>query len=339
MSQSMAFLPPRLSSPTGSIISSMYQSAISTPSTHFTRGHQDANDEIEHAYPTISQCQEMPQSSFPNCSKYEERGLDDVIISFVSHPILIKLGTDPPVEGASQKHCLPGESQGNESLYISLETGIIACALQGWHIRGMSEFASFWTANQSSSESSTSTSVADSQPDTMFTFESLGLVLLVLTTSACRVHFAWEYLSGGVFQTTFVGFNIAAWLFPIIPRDYNWLGKSQQLSDSAVVSVCTRETGETRHTGRAITTKKSSFDLSIGDISLFTVNDTRTPKDDSSFYASPILITDCSLPFQHDRHHPDPNQREEHPHLPTFEFVGWTGEKAPSGWFSACSMA
>jgi len=36
----------------------------------------------------------------------------------------------------------------------------------------------------------------------------------------------------------------------------------------------------------------------------------------------PILITDCSLPFQHDRHHPDPNQREEHPHLPTFEFVG-----------------
>jgi autophagy-related protein 2 len=334
MSQSIAFLPPKHSSPTGSITSSMYQSAISTPSTYLKRGYQYGNDET--GPPSASQRQETPQSLSPNDSKSEEQSLDeDVIISFGSHPILIRLGADPLVI-ASQKPLLPPEkTKSNESLHISVTTGVVACAIQGWHIRAVSDLASFWTANQSKSDSNPSATVSGSQPDVTLTFENLGLVLLVLPPAlvasishqnTCLAEFFKQPLLPSTFARGYLRLFLEAITGSV---------KSMTRSDETTISPAPRRHTKQRHAAQAIITRISSVELAIGDISLFSIDNNGTPKDDLTLDASPILITDSNLPFQYTstHHHPDTDNKEEHPHLPTFEIVDQTDEKYRSGGF------
>lgn len=328
MSQSIAFLPPRPSSPTGSITSSIYQSAISTPPTQLKRRFQNDNDEPVH--PPASRRQGMF-----NDLKFEEQSLDeDAIISFGSHPIMIRLGIDPSGNSTtSQKPpLLSVKTKSTESLHVSVATGVIACALQGWHIRAMSDLASFWTANTSQSDLNPSTEVAGSQPYVTLSFESLGLVLLVLPPALVasiehRNPFLAEFFEQPLLPSTFPHGYLRLFLETI-----TGYVNSTTCYDETTVSSGLRVHPKQRYTGQAITTE-SSFHLSIGDISLFSIDDSRTPADDLILDASPILIMDFDLPFQHasDHNHPDPNSKEEHPHLPTFEIVDQTGNRRRDG--------
>jgi autophagy-related protein 2 len=276
----------------------------------------------------MSQRQEISEAFFSNDSKSEQQSLD-VIMSFGSDPILIGLGVVPSLEGRgastmSQKSGLPPEkTESNESVHISVATGVIACALQGWHIRAMSDLAGFWAANQSISGSSDSNTVAGSQPDVRLKFKTPGLMLLVLppafvTSISHRDPCLTEFFKQPLLSSTFPHGYIRLFL-EIINGSFTLMTHSGE----TVVSSGPKGHPKQQRTGQAITTKKSSFDLSIGDISLFSFDRSRTPEYGPDLDASPILITDSTLPFQYasPHTHPDPNRRGEHPHLPTFQVV------------------
>ena len=321
MSQSIVSLPPRNSSPTGSITNSMYQSALSMPSTFLPRRYPDSDDETKP--PAADQRPEVRQS--PS----EERSLDeDVIVSFGSHPILIKLCTDPSVDGRPgtsstfQEPLLsPKSAKHDEILHISVVTGVVACAFQGWHIQAMSDLSNFWTANQPKSDSSPSTIVLGSQPDVLLTFESFGLVLLVLPP-ALVASFSHhnpgmaEFFKQPLLPLTFPHGYLRLFLETIS-------GSVESTISSDDVSSGPRTHTKQRQTEQAIATSKLSFQLSVGDISLFSVDSSRANKDAVGLDVSPILIMDSNLPSQYEYipRGPAANNREQHPHLPEFKIV------------------
>ena len=325
MSQSIASLLPRHSSPTGSITSSMYQSALSTPSTFLTRRYRDGDETEPRA---ASQRPETRQSLS------EEQSLDvDVIVSFGSHPILIKLCTDPSVDGrvgtssTSQEPLLSSENaKHDEILHISVVTGVVACAFQGWHIQAISDFANCWTANQSKPDPSPSSIGLEAQPDVLVTFESFGLVLLVLPP-ALVASFSHQnpgmaqYFEQPLLPSTFPHGYLRLFLETIT-------GSVKSAIRADDVSFGPHTHIKQRQTEQAIATSTVSFQLSVGDISLFSIDNGRANKDDISLDASPVLITDSNLPFQYEIHHrPDVNGMQEHPHLPTFKIVDQMDQK------------
>jgi autophagy-related protein 2 len=329
MSQSIACLPPLHGSPTGSMTSSMYQSAISTLPTSLNREYDDTDDETEHASPPMSR-QRISESFLSNESTPEQRSLD-VILSFASDPILIGLGVVPSLEdrGASTMFQNSGKMESNETVNISIATGIIACALQGWHIRAISDLAGFWTANQSIPGSSDSTIVAASQPDVTLSFKTPGLILLVLppafvTSISHRDPCLPEFFKQPLLSSTFPHGYIRLFLETI-----NGSVTLMTRSGDAAISSGSEDHSKQKHTGQAITTRKSSFNLSISDISLFSFEHSRTPEGGPDLDASPILIADSTLPFQYAsiHNHPDTNRKGEHPHLPTFQVVDRTDGK------------
>ena len=333
MSQSIAFLPPRHGSPTASMTSSMYQSAISTPpASSLNRASQNSYDEIESL--PASHRQEIPQSPFPSDPKSEEQSLDEsIVVSFGSHPILIRLGihqsAKSPVEFAttSQKPLLPPENTTtHENLHFSVTSGVIACALQGWHIRALADLTSLWTANQLTSSSSSSTTVGP-QPNVELVFESLGLVLLLLPPEPVESSTHHNSCLGTFFKEPLLPSKFHHGYLRLFLERITGSMTSTTHSEETVISTGLKQP----HMRQGMSTNKLTFYLSLGDISLFSVDNMQTPKDGLFLYASPVLITDPSLPFQ-DASSPSPlgssgpNTRNEFPHLPMFEIMDWTNK-------------
>ncbi|KAJ7581343.1 hypothetical protein C8J56DRAFT_959789 [Mycena floridula] len=297
MSQSLAFLPPRASSPASSVASSMYQSAIS--------GIAEEEEE-EPSSPDL----EQPPPASPAESVRPSQ--EETILFFGTEPISIQLST-PSVHSPSGES--PGPSQHRrsrlEKLQLSVSAGIVACALNPGHIRAVSDIANAFTSGQSPQQPPMSESSSGSMgPGIDGVVKLKGLVLLVLPS----------------FKTIEEAEFFSKPLVP--PRlSHGYLRLHLDSINGSISS--TSEPPAPRSSSGSILSLTST--LSIAELSLFAVS-ASTDETKVELSAYPLLITDQHLPSQYSSTHIHPNPASTLSELPVFEVMDWTDSKSqPNG--------
>lgn len=349
MSQSLAFLPPKPASPASSMASSMYQSAISTAdSVHNERCHDDDRRSRSKTPPPVLPGpmdfkRSRVTSEAPGNLERDRFAEGDVILSFGPSPTVIRLTTPSPAGSNPGETSFPEGSQiptgsaTSENLEFSMSIGVIACALQAWHIHALLALADNWSLQQP-----TRTTLAVNMVPNVSTptrplaglgldgaLHVRGIVLLLLppaspTTDMTR-------LSA---MTVYFGRPLVP---PSLPHGYVRLhleGMSAAMSFSAPGGPVTSASASARARARSdggVSTSATLFSssLSLSDISLFVFYGNLTSMAEGELHTSPLLITDHNLPFQYSStHHPDHQAKnEDNPCLPTFEVTDWTHEK------------
>ncbi|KAF5377015.1 hypothetical protein D9757_007710 [Collybiopsis confluens] len=281
MSQSLAFLPPRPSSPASTMASSMYQSALS--------GHES------HIIPqTIQPEVSRPFSGSPlGLERPEEPGdREEIFLSFGADPIAVRLET-PSVHGRSSS---------SEILHISLNMGILSCALRSWHIRAL---AGLVDAFSQSTSSVPSNSPSSPKPGTdkqlSLSIKAVALLLFQSSNSPSSRDSLDPFFSHP--RTP-----------PSLPDGYVRL-----LLDgiSATASMTTEDPSQ------ASQTLTLTYSLSFNDISIFA---SRPIDVNGESLAFPLMITDHLLGSSYDDHRTPSltSEKEDIPVNPSFHVIDWT---------------
>ncbi|KAG6814394.1 hypothetical protein H0H92_010980 [Tricholoma furcatifolium] len=310
MSQSLACLPSRHISPSSSVASSMYQSALSTSPPCNDKDGDDTEQERESG---MAQATDSHESTSPSNNQSFEHSVGETIMSFGSSPIILHIDTPSPlVPGVeSQSHEYHGEEG---RIQFTLTIGIFACALQAWQICGLLELA-----NNIPSHSSEKEMGVDSEqpfPELRLSINLRGIVLLLplpashqddLSSASLEEFFKWPLVP------------------PILPHSY---ARFYIDAVSATISIAS----ENRVSGKKSTKLRSSMPteilsaIIIGDFSLFYIKGTPHSAVARTFTASPILITDPNILGQYDHQHRHPNADNLEIALPIFGLVDWTAE-------------
>ena len=121
MLQSLTTLPPRSDSPTNSVVSSMYQSALSIPSPI-----------VEHP---IREDPPLP-SLLPETLPLEvaAHGQEQTILSLGTSPVTIVLTTPSPTSANDSD---PRQDPRLEKLYVTMNLNVIACTIKPCHLNGL----------------------------------------------------------------------------------------------------------------------------------------------------------------------------------------------------------
>ncbi|GLB34893.1 putative autophagy-related protein 2 CAD motif containing protein [Lyophyllum shimeji] len=321
MSQSLAFLPPRSSSPASSVASSMYQSAVSTAPTLMDSGLKPEAQPLCGPPSPVYRSQDVPDFLPPPEQPQAEQA--DILLSLGSSPILVHVSTPSPVPAgdgsppASQTEPSVHESaNGYESIHLTVSIGVVACALRAWHVRALLSLCNDFTSYRPSNYSATSSdpSLPQSGLKMKASVKLRGLVLLVPYTSCCDGEDAHETSFTDFFRSPLVPPNLADGYLRLYLE-----GISASISSSHRRMEFAKPT----------VFKTLSCGLTVGDVSLFSFY--RIPNSASppgfTLVASPILITDHDLPSQYDPRHHHPSKDSLNPELPTFEILDWTAEK------------
>ncbi|KAF7363504.1 GP-PDE domain-containing protein [Mycena sanguinolenta] len=316
MSQSLAFLPPRSASPASSVASSMYQSAISeVPHPEDEMPHPEPEDEMSSDHtPSPVQVADSPlpppAPSPPNSEPPEPISLSEVIFS-LGDPLVIRLQTPAP-HRVEQLRTGEGTTE-TEAIKLSLEVGVIGCALRAWHLRGAMDLLDTVTISLQSTKPSSSS--AHELPSTSSPIQSLGIsvqmrmrgVVLIILPAA---------LSGAEPQSM-ANFFSRPLVPPKLPQSYlrvhleNMSGMFSQQSSTA-------------------SSNADSFTFSLGDVSAFVFH--KSSVEDPVLSASPLLITDHHLCTQYPPSHVHRNSDDSQgtSPLPSFETIDWTDPKHKS---------
>ncbi|KAI0093682.1 hypothetical protein BDY19DRAFT_1063485 [Irpex rosettiformis] len=325
MSQSIIGLPIRPVSPSSSVASSMYASAIST--TPIT-------SEIHH---TQASPPRMPTPSPPSppirvVTKEIE---DETILCFGNEPVVLRLVAPPPVRPAASTTSpkSPTKPQGPdiprtanksnfspESLKLEVSMGVIAVALRPVHVRSILEMAELWTSHSPEVPSQMPRKDPPSPSQGIFSrFDAnlrlRSIVAILLPSgdgSTCTKSALTEYYNHPLVP-------------PQLSHGYVRLhldGISSSLSSSPLPSSITP-----RHALQYPGTTSTGC-FSLNDISVFAFLRSSAHDGPSDLYASPMLITDHHLKSQHSSTHVHPDLSEanaQYP-LPTFDVVDWTDQ-------------
>lgn len=170
MSQSLAGLPPRPISPSSSVSSSMYQSAISNASMAYSRGSLvDVEPPVSPPLETIEATRPLqmgnPRSSVPpRLGIITQEIEDEMLLSFGTEPIVVRLSTPAPVRkvrigklrpedqtsssGEPAKVRVPSQSAAEpEAMKLDISVGVIAIGLRARHIRSLLDVAQQWSTH------------------------------------------------------------------------------------------------------------------------------------------------------------------------------------------------
>ncbi|KAJ7285766.1 hypothetical protein C8J57DRAFT_1168465 [Mycena rebaudengoi] len=287
MSQSLAFLPPRAASPTSSVASSMYQSAVS---------HAEDESSARHS--------RTPSPNRPNDTSLhpeEHVSSSETILAFGSEPIIIKLWTpvpqrtEPPLAGVKESGAASG------TINLSMEVGMIGCALRAWHIKGVLDLLDVLGASRQSQSSSTSPTSASSALALSVQLGLRGVVVLVLPSTF-----------SGATQPRLTDFFDRPLSPPKLPHSYVRIHL-----ETLSVSMVPVETSRSSSAADALT-------LSLSEISAFVFRPIPFigSHQDVMHSASPLLITDHHLSTQYSLH-PNPTENHDHPPLPHFDVSDW----------------
>ncbi|KAJ7109447.1 hypothetical protein C8R44DRAFT_937041 [Mycena epipterygia] len=303
MSQSLAFLPPRTASPASSVASSMYQSAISH-APHFS--DDEAASGPSTPSPVIQTHAPLPPPSNPEPQERISR--PEVILSFGPEPLVVRMKTlvpqrlEPPLSGKDS-------SVAAEVIRLSLEVGIIACAVRAWHVKGVMDLLDVVTKSLQASSNPTppSTHALTSQGVGLSVEAGLrGVVILFLpaTLPGAEPHPMTDFFSRPLIP-------------PKSPQSYLRIHLENM---SASMS------------SRSISSNTDAFTFSLSEISAFVFHCSQPTDQDTVFSASPLLITDHHLSAQYSpsHRHPDLAAQHDHESLPTFEVSDWTDAKHKS---------
>ncbi|KAJ6502482.1 hypothetical protein C8R45DRAFT_818480 [Mycena sanguinolenta] len=302
MSQSLAFLPPRSASPASSVASSMYQSAIS----------EAPHPEDEVAPDRTPSPVQIPDSPLslpvppPPISEPPEpiSSLSEVIFS-LGDPLVIRLQTPIP-HRVEQSPTGEGTTE-TEAIKLSLEVGVIGCALRAWHLRGAIDLLDILTKFLQSTKSSSSS--AHELPSTSTPIQSLGIsvqmkmrgVVLIILPAALP----------GTEPHPMADFFSRPLVPPKLPQSYLRVHLENM---SALFS----------QQASASSSDANAFTFSLSDVSAFVFH--KSSAEDPVLSASPLLITDHYLCTQYPSSHlhPSSSDPQSNSPLPSFEVIDWT---------------
>lgn len=322
MSQSLAFLPPKADLLSDSTSSSMYQSALSS-SSRFSLDHP--LDEVlvpgENIVP--------PSSEVPLNVPASPIQKDSRLLSFGSLPIDIQLTTPSPVAKESNDDpFLPHAEDviySDEILQVAVSMGVIACALQPWHIHGLLQLI------QSLARLHHNVPKVDTEAfEKPFTICNTPLkintqlrgVVLLLLPSPKGVHSSMTDSLEIFFDRCLVP--------PPLDCGYTRI-HLDGLTASLVCSPHQQDAGASRLTSNATANSStSSLEFIITDMSIFFFS--KPPLDNISSQSSafPLLLTDPHLATQYPTSHTHPRGNEFYNYLPRFDIIDWTEEKCQS---------
>ncbi|KAF8212161.1 hypothetical protein K438DRAFT_1806068 [Mycena galopus ATCC 62051] len=267
MSQSLAFLPARSASPASSVASSMYQSAISHsphPDDETTSDHTPSPVQVADSPLPVPPNSEPPEPILEPIP--EPVRLSEVIFS-LGDPLVIRLQTRHPKE-------------------LSLEVGIIGCALRAWHIKGAMDLLDIVTSSLQSTQSRSSPAPAGAQ-GTSSPAQGLGLnvqmslrgvimIMLPATLPGTEPHPMTDFFSRPLVP-------------PKLPQSY--LRVHLENMSASMLSRQSSSDGD-------------AFTFSMGDLSAFVFH--QTSAEDPLLSASPLLVTDHHLCTQYPPSHLHP---------------------------------
>uniref|UniRef100_A0A8H7Y1H7 Autophagy-related protein 2 n=1 Tax=Psilocybe cubensis TaxID=181762 RepID=A0A8H7Y1H7_PSICU len=318
MSQSLAVLPPRPPSSTGSVSSSMYESAISTISSHkdpqetLPTTLTDAHSDVEEQDTVLA-----PDTNVDN--------VDEVLVSFGRQPINFSLTTPSPVTEPPEDDDNPFISSadpnpGEEPLRLSASIGVIACAMKPWQVDALLQLGKVIVPSVPSK--SVSSNDSGNRGDSRNQFPSLrvnaqirGIVVILVPPSPNEVDVT------GYFEK------------PMTPPSLKH-GCIRLHLDTLSASIRMANVGVEKSassTSNPIPTvpETRSTDFTIADISIFLFRGT-TGFNDETLSAFPLLLTDPYLSSQYPHRHIHPQSNEGYPILPNFEVIDWTNKESRS---------
>ncbi|KAJ6596964.1 hypothetical protein DFH09DRAFT_107468 [Mycena vulgaris] len=308
MSQSLAFLPPRTASPASSVASSMYQSAIS-------HAPDLLDDEAPSGLSTPSLDTEMQTSdtALPSPSNLGPPEAHtptlEVILSFGPDPLVIRLNTPGPQRPDSEK-----ESTGAaEVIKLSVDVGVIGCALRAWHVKGVMDLVEVLTKSlpptQASSISTPSAvhGVGGSPPAGLGLSVDMGLRGIVIIILPATLPGVQPYAMTDFFSRPLIP--------PKLPQSY--LRIHLDNISASMSTVQSRPDAD-------------AFAFSLSELSAFVFHSIQpTAHPAPVLSAFPLLITDHQLHVQYPPSHLHPDSADQHTHapLPSFEVSDWTDTK------------
>lgn len=350
MSQSLAFLPPRPSSPTSSLASSMYQSAISN-----APAFQDSSEQNRSRTPSPGQREQGTHTPLSESHLKTEtpqlsaEDKDETILSFGTVPIVLRLTTPPPVRPSSSSNrpnestvprstfdaplrATSGATRSPEKIQLSLVTGILACSFRAWQIRGLLDLVDSWTSHHvpETAQSNIEPSVQSSTPapssflgSGLDVYVSVKGVVLLLLLSSNNLYLDSEE------DTTRANF----FLRPLVPPRLHCAYLRLHLEGLTATASLSSDMHSQSGPNEASSVK---FSVSLSELSIFYFRPDLLALEDNTdleLRACPILITDHHLPEQYPSAHehpdepsPSPFQSDQYPYpqLPIFDVVDWT---------------
>ncbi|OAX41967.1 hypothetical protein K503DRAFT_832684 [Rhizopogon vinicolor AM-OR11-026] len=338
MSQSIVTLPPRSqfhASPSSSVISSMYQSAVST-----TGGGSLA------VLPTIEPIGDLNTGDIvqPSSRDYATGNRDtfarhwtteDLIFSMGADPIVVQLQTPPGYTKHDVAHAAtvapervspPAESIAaqDEALCINVSIGVMSCALRAFHVRMLLEMLNYCGAKDAgaSSQNPEATPSSPILPCGLHASLNIRGIVIILVSEVPNQ----EVPSlQAIFQHPLIP--------PRLPSTYLRVFL-EHISGSLDISGVP---GNETDTSTPISSTTSNIFLS--NLSIFMYLSSRSANMDESQVALPLLITDHHLHNQYVVSHcrpcfpstPVPAQALSEVTLPVFEVVDWTAVKLAGG--------
>ncbi|KDQ33527.1 hypothetical protein PLEOSDRAFT_22057 [Pleurotus ostreatus PC15] len=309
MSQSIACLPQRSSSPTSSVASSMYQSAISAADEP---SEADVDRQPSDRSPGGESRSTIMQTSPP--LPISDAHFEETIFSLGSDTATIRLTTPSPTSPAQSEGTSPLDSTSKqpsiraENLKLSVSIGIITSSLRARHLRAVMDMLERWNLYRGP-QRPTPTPPSESQPSALSltvdgSVHVKGIALVVLPASNRPEDLSTFYAR------------------PLVPPSLSTAYVRVHI-DSISCSFPHFILNDT------------TVSLSISDFSVFAVQ----PSLGDEIIASPIMITDPLLimqpPASAPRAHPSDPEIEQ---LPEFQTVDYTDEASwvhgvrPSFW-------
>lgn len=333
MSQSLAFLP-RPVSPTGSnTSSSLYQSAISTAHTlsDVADHYNSTSNESRTPSPTpVLSGTENPATNH-RYEPTERVPTAEEILTFGVPPIVVRLTTNAVDRGEVKDPSsnTTTQTKGKGGLHLSVTSGVIACALRGWHVSGLARLADRWTSRLPHNRA-TLTSARPLPPTAGFgttaTLNIRGLVFLIVFPSPLV-----RVTPSSTQSTSFADFFKRPLAPPTLPQGYLRIhldNVSGSLSVASLPNARNRNVSTNDIPPSTMSALASS--LSIYDLSVFSYNIPSSASHHPSPYISPMLITDHGLLSQYPNTHIHPYQTgksETIVPLPKFDTIDWTDLK------------
>ncbi|KAF8163360.1 hypothetical protein B0H34DRAFT_764867 [Crassisporium funariophilum] len=331
MSQSLAFLPSRQTSPSSSMSSSMYQSAISSASVI----SPPVGDPYSYLHNTTSFPKVMdttsPTTALPSTSRMDS---DETLISLGSLPIMVELTTpsplpkmsgdddDDPFLPSAEDRVLP-----EDTLQITISAGVIACALQPWHIHGLLRLTRALTPQGSKAQTRFAAkppSIINSPP--MRINAQIRAIVLLLVPSMSTG--SGSPSSGGMLE-----FFDRPMVPPPLRNGYTRIYLDTVtgcLNISSDKELSTSWESPTVTPNAQLSSTSFKFTVTDMSIFLFDKSSESLPDDQRPLSAFPLLLMDPQLVTQYPSSHFHPQVTDAYPQLPTFDIIDWTKEESRS---------
>jgi autophagy-related protein 2 len=309
MSQSLASLPPRRRSPTSSVSSSMYESAIST------------------VPPILQSTVHLPERSLNTAQALEDplKATDrplfpsQQLLSFGSQSITLRLTTPSPSVQAEEDN--PFESPADPAcsddtqIRVDLSIGIVPCVVRPQQVWGLLCLAQAISPNQDGNMETSRAQLATPSkvPPLKLDAHVRGMVFLLLPFSA---------------DTDINSSHLAQFFnHPVVPPTLD-CGYTrlylESLSATLSISDVRNVEGSSIQQGTVI-----SFDSSLADVSAFIINPvSELLESGAGVLALPLLMTDPHLASQYSGAHSHPGSTGIYPKLPTFDIIDWKAKKS-----------